>query len=259
MSYCDYGNSMRFDGDIIITDPCYVVKNNRASMEDYPSFWDYLSKATWIVDEKGQKRYHYPKPEEYPDCRIAERKDFQDGKIGDIEFRLEVELANYPRKVSDTLKAEVEKWHEAKNNWHEKNKDDWEICDYGANMEALGITHYLCASTKYGDWSCHTYTDTPEHTVLGQFCADAGLVGVFLLDEVKKYNPDYAGIEKSPHAVTLIKDFHGEISINLIEEEFCVNEEERFNEDWFPEYETEEVVSVIGKGNIDFFTCQTGL
>lgn len=259
MGYSNYSDSMRFDGDIIITDPCYILKDNRASMEDYPNFWDYLSRAIYVVDERGERKYHYPRPEEYPDCRIAERKDFQDGEMGDIEFRLEVELADHPLKVSDTFKAEIKKWHEARDKWHEKNKDDWEICNYGANMESLGITHYLCASTRYGDWSCHTYVDNPEHTVLGQFCADAGLVGVFLLDEVKKYNPDYADIEKRPHAVTLIKDFHGEVSISLVNEEFCIDEEEHFNEDWCPEYETEEVVSVVGHGNVNFFTVQTGL
>ena len=36
-------------------------------------------------------------------------------------------------------------------------EDDWEACDCGQNMEVLGIKHYICESTIYGDWGCTTY------------------------------------------------------------------------------------------------------
>ena len=171
-------------------------------------------------------------------------------------------------------------------------EDDWEVCSYGGNMEALGINHYITESTIYGDWSCTTYAiENPQEAVdklaeiskyfsdkyeeyggykgiseeqykllckecdgkqdalnlkvenIGHFCADAGLVGVFLLDEVMKYNPKYKDITDAAHCVTLIKDFHGEISINIIHDD---------------EYDEDEV-RVVGTGNINFETRQTGL
>lgn len=132
-------------------------------------------------------------------------------------------------------------------------ENDWDYCDCGDSMEKLGINIYMTESTEYGDWSCTTfkgniedfYTDeSKEHlhvevsNKLGQFCADAGLVSVFLLDEVKSYNPDVEEfIKKHPWCFTTINDFDGDVEIKSI-----------------PEIG----VSVIGKGNINFFTFQTG-
>ena len=123
---------------------------------------------------------------------------------------------------------------------NDHDDDDWERCEYGDAMEELGLTNFLCASTIYGDWSCTTYNEKNDD-VLGRFCADAGLVGVFLLEEVLKYNPKYDDIEKCPHAVTVVRDFHGEVEIA------CEVDEE----------DGEEVV-VRGTGNINFCSRQTG-
>ena len=113
---------------------------------------------------------------------------------------------------------------------------DWEKCRYGDRMDILGIKNYMCRGTIYGDWSCTTFnSDTNEP--IGEFCADAGMVGVFLLDEVLTYNPDYNDYEKIPWTTTLIKDFDGEV-------EFVVENNE---------------VLVVGKGNINFIGRQTGL
>lgn len=115
------------------------------------------------------------------------------------------------------------------------SRDDWDECSYGENMGVLGLNNYLVRDTIYGDWSCTTY-EKGTKKVLGKFCADAGLVGVFLLDEVLKYNPAYDDHLKKDWTTTLIKDFDGEV-------EFVVKNDE---------------VSVVGKGNINFFTKQTG-
>lgn len=40
--------------------------------------------------------------------------------------------------------------------------DDWNKCDYGENMEALGIHNYISESTIYGDWGCTTYQTEEE-------------------------------------------------------------------------------------------------
>lgn len=122
--------------------------------------------------------------------------------------------------------------------------DDWDACEYGEKMEVLGIHNYICRDTLYGDWSCTTYnSDTEEE--LGNFCADAGMVAVFLLDEVLKYNPDFDYHLNNPWTTTWIKNFDGEVDfvIAKIEDE---------------DYEDEEV-RVVGKGNVNFITTQTGL
>ena len=72
---------------------------------------------------------------------------------------------------------------------------------------------------------------------LGDFCADAGLVSVFLLDEVRKYNPSIdKWIEEHDWCVTKISDFDGEVN-----------------------YYVDKVgnAHIVGIGNINFFTVQT--
>lgn len=173
-------------------------------------------------------------------------------------------------------------------------KDDWDACDYGQNMEALGIKTYLTSDTEYGDWSCTTIKNDEKSQIaikeiqdnyfeafnaynfekdkekaeklqakgkeirekykdliLGSFCADAGLVSVFLLDEVLAYNPDFDYHKERNWTTTLIKDFDGDIDITHREFEYI-------DEDT-GEKKTDSEVSVIGKGNIDFYTTQTGL
>ena len=141
--------------------------------------------------------------------------------------------------------------------------DDWRACDCGQNMEVLGIKRYICESTIYGDWGCTTYkvdTDpvkiiysiaesyakedhkinfSPVTSELGKFCADAGLVAVFLLDEVRKYNPDIdKWIKEHPWCVTTIPDFDGEVN-------YYVDKQGNAH--------------IVGIGNVNFFTIQTSL
>lgn len=68
--------------------------------------------------------------------------------------------------------------------------NDWAACNYENNMEVLGIHNYMTRDTIYGDWSC-TVCNTDTNKPIGKFCADTGLVSVFLLDEVLKYNQDF--------------------------------------------------------------------
>lgn len=144
-----------------------------------------------------------------------------------------------------------------------KEDDDWATCAYGEDMEALGITHYMTRDTLYGDWSCTTFdTDTKE--AIGEFCADAGLVSVFLLDEVLKYNPYYKDHLKNKWTVTWIKDFKGTV-------EFIVKHIEGYYEEdtdyWKKgDYWEDYVLEVVGHGinkvtgkPINFVGKQTGL
>lgn len=96
--------------------------------------------------------------------------------------------------------------------WYKEHPDDWEVCSYGCKMSKLGIKHALTNGTIYGDWSCTTFEDK-TNKVLGEFCADAGMVGIFLLAEVLKYNPRFDNHIKRPWTTTLIKNFKGTVYI----------------------------------------------
>lgn len=112
-----------------------------------------------------------------------------------------------------------------------KGKSDWERCECGQNMKILGLKHYLSEPTGIGDWSCKTY-DSDTGKVLGNFCADSGSVGVFILDEVLQYNPDFDYHTKNPKTTTTIKNFTGDVEIKKENGE----------------------TKVVGKGNINFYT-----
>lgn len=158
---------------------------------------------------------------------------------------------------------------------------DWKRCDYGDDMKVLGLTAYISESTIYGDWSCSTWS-TPRKDVvaqleeintlcrkqyelvkqygrdsvqgeiyddkiadatlnlkkIGNFCADAGMVAVFLLDEVLKYNPEFDYHTEREWTTTLIKDFDGEVDYYV---------------------DNDGNAHIVGVGNTNFFTTQTGL
>jgi hypothetical protein len=121
----------------------------------------------------------------------------------------------------------------------------------GSGLSKLGFTNYIWEDTLYGDWGCTTFklkpgsankptqdlTKEDSDGTLGQFCADAGLVGVFLLDEVLKFNPKFDYHTERNWTTTLIKDFDGEI-------EYEINGDE---------------AQIRGTGNINFVTRQTSL
>ena len=105
-----------------------------------------------------------------------------------------------------------------------EEQNDWDVCDYGENMSILGINQSMSRDTLYGDWECTTFnTDTQEE--IGDFCADSGMVGVFLLDEVLKYNPDFTELLKEhPGLSTVIRNFKGTVQfiIKEFEDDFGV-------------------------------------
>lgn len=149
---------------------------------------------------------------------------------------------------SELYNKEYALLQEAYQKWKEPYLDDWERCDFGESLDKLGFTSFLSSNTYYGDWSCTTY-ESKTQKELGEFCADAGMVCVVLLDEVLKYNPDFNYHIEKPWTTTLIKDFKGEISLEIKEIPY--------------EYEgknySDKGLSILGTGNINFFTSQTGL
>jgi len=127
------------------------------------------------------------------------------------------------------------------------NELDLERCDYGNNLEALGFKNYLCESTLFGNWVCTTYKtqnpiqgikDVPKvfDNVIGGFCSIIGLVAVFELDEILRYNPDFI-IPSGCQWATTIQNFTGTVYYLVGDEENC---------------------HVVGVGNTNFITIQSG-
>ena len=146
-------------------------------------------------------------------------------------------------------------------------EDDWVTCNYGFNMEVLGFEtdKYLTHDTIYGDWSCVVIDEYNEE--LGKFCADAGLVSVFRLKDILKYNPDYDYKKAIKYnSATLIKNFTGTVKIEIIDE--MVNECENCDEHnyincrdcefYSDRYRSTgyKIASVVGEGNINFCSIQ---
>ena len=209
---------MYFKGTIVITDPCYIIRKCPIKCPNEQDF-----ELPESIDSKPFNDYSTPE-----------------------------ELA---------YKAALDKYFE-----ESRKYNDWDKCNYGENMEVLGIYNYISESTIYGDWSCTTYQTEEEPKELlesilrvlndkeyeddelpildegkaiGGFCADAGLVGVFLLDEILAYNPEWKSwIEEHSWCATIIEDFEGEV-----------------------EYYIDKVdgeAHIVGTGSINFYTAQTG-
>lgn len=258
----NYNVPFRFDGDIIITDPCYILREDKTKQlihnlvfdeVEAPKLKDYFS----VLSKYGS----FPDEEDYPDCEMLEMddprvtdhdrkfrqelyemiRDFRKN-FPDFNEELDEHLAKYTRvPYSPTYRREREVFDEAYYRYEKNNpQSDWDYCDYGESMENLGFRTFLCGRTIYGDWSCHTFDiDTKE--VIGRFCADSGQVAVFLLDDVLKYNPDFDYHINRPWTTTLIRDFHGTVELHLSEDE-----------------SGEQEVTVVGRGNVNFIGTQTG-
>lgn len=200
---------MEFDGDLLITDPCYFIKER---------------------DESGAP-------------------DWDDFMTHDYEH------ADNSKEMKKAYEEDVKRYRQARDEWDEANPSDWDVCNCGDNMEKLGFVHSMNRSTLYGDWGCTTYNlDTKQP--IGHFTADAGQVGVFLMEELRNYNPEYADeletIEKNGklYCTTILRDFKGTV-------QFVVEEEEP---------DREYGVHVVGRGinkktgePFNFITSQTSL
>ncbi len=142
-----------------------------------------------------------------------------------------------------------------------KLTDDWmelmEDFEQGTDRveNEFGITDYIWRPTIVGDWWC-SVIKTPYNPkyefekivddgnlnnitvseLLGEFTADAGLAGVFYLDEVLKLVPDI--LDTLPSCCRTIIQYEGEISCHI----YC------------------NCLSIIGKGtnNFNFLTYHGG-
>lgn len=229
----------QFNGSIVITDPCYILKDEK-NYDNMPSWCDFFSLKS---EEKsnGKILNHMPHPSDYPDYRKLSAKEIiETEKNNPLLYATYLMMIKNNRAImiSETYEREKHEYYTAKANWEKVNKTDWEKSDYGIDLSFLGFSAYMTSQTYYGDWSCSVFnTDTQKK--IGEFCADAGMVGVFLLDEVLKYNPEALNkIHNS--SFTIINNFIGHV-------EFIIEDDN-----------SETSLSIKGYGNVNFKTLQTG-
>jgi hypothetical protein len=145
------------------------------------------------------------------------------------------------------------------------NRDvDWEICNYGNNMEAFGIENYETYPTGIGDGCWNLYgCDDPDtmfdefqsaadkntypydsdeisnklYDLRQEYAADSGTTSVFDLAEVESYNPNIREyIQNHPGLVAVVENFTGEITTDYL---------------YFDDYKQ---LIIKGKGTTNFIT-----
>jgi len=140
-----------------------------------------------------------------------------------------------------------------------EDSDDWARCDYGENLKVLGIEHFITNDTYYGDWGCTvwkaaSYEECTEDNVIGEFCADAGLVSVMDWNECLQYNPDMEQwVKDHDWCATVIKDFHGIVEMRAFDVKYISSFDGN-------EY-TDTVLELFGvsDGKVVFIAKQTSL
>jgi hypothetical protein len=110
--------------------------------------------------------------------------------------------------------------------------------------KAESIKSGMFTDTLYGDWSCHVF-DIDTEKPIGQFCADAGMVCVYPLDEPLLDKEAVEEFLKKDWCATVIKDFTGDVSFVR----HAGKEGEYGFEDW---------LTVEGRGSVNFSGRQTG-
>lgn len=131
------------------------------------------------------------------------------------------------------------------------------------NFKSVGVEHSMVRDTLYGDWSCTVYnTDSGE--VLGNFCADAGMVSVLSLDEILQYNPEFDYHITKPWATTLIRNFKGSVQFMVKEDRWVLDRDTSYGK--AGEELVDYYVEVVGNGintktgePLNFIGAQTGL
>lgn len=103
---------MKFKGDIIIADPCYICKK-KEEVEKFPRAKDYFS---------------HSKKKDYPDYR----------KMSDEEIKALEEDTGFPEEFlleewihkSEQYEEENKRYEAAIQEYRKNNVDDWELCKY---------------------------------------------------------------------------------------------------------------------------------
>ncbi|WP_373261956.1 hypothetical protein [Hungatella hathewayi] len=228
---------MEFNGDIIITDPCYICKD-KEKVSTYPDRSDFIM---------------YDSEAEYPDYREMTQDEI---KRLDPLSRRQIERDPEKGYISKQYQEENNEYEKVIEKYYQNNRSDWKLCNCGYDMEKLGITQYMTRDTLYGDWSCTTY-DLNTKDVIGEFCADAGRVSVIALTDVLKYNPGFDYHKKKAWTTTWIKNFKGTVQF-VVTYEAGVDKEGCNWEDYSVEVVGHGINKITGNV-IDFVGRQTGM
>lgn len=178
---------MKFKGTIIITDPCYIMRDYE---ETYPKFetWPGLegvSQSTKFGDYTEEQMRAYRCYEKA--CRAWEEEYDDWDKCYYGENMEALGIHNYI--TESTIYG------------------DWGCTTYKIKENPYEVVDNLVEASEKGD------DYGVKYSKLGDFCADSGKVSVFLLNEVRKYN---LGIDEwiASHdwCVTTIPDFDGEVN-----------------------------------------------
>lgn len=136
------------------------------------------------------------------------------------------------------------------------NDEQYDNSNGYSNLENIGIKNYISHSTLYGDWSCTTFnTDTEK--AIGQFCADAGMVCVVPLNETVTLSDEYNNIKDKEWTRTIIKGFTGHVYVDFKTDSGIYDDDTPYHkkgDKWSYDY-----IEIVGEGNINFRTIQTGL
>ena len=108
------------------------------------------------------------------------------------------------------------------------SEEDWQLCQWGKHMEKLGIKDFL-----YVDYEEATPTVIDEDgNILGTFCTDSAVVVIMRLNDLLTYNKSFDQHITYPKNWTIIKNFIGTITSEVIGEKSFI----------------------VGKGNVSFQT-----
>jgi hypothetical protein len=94
--------------------------------------------------------------------------------------------------------------------WSKEHQNDWSKCELGTKMNNLGIKTFLTHDTLCGMSKYRLYTDSYLNDK-GEFDSTSGLLSVFLLEEVLKYNSEYD--KHNTGSSIIVKDFKGTVQI----------------------------------------------
>lgn len=113
-----------------------------------------------------------------------------------------------------------------------KSEEDWQLCQWGKNMGALGFENVLHI-TSGDEYGCQVL-DVDTDKKIGEFCTDSTLLIVTYFEDVLKYNPDFKDHINWPDSNAIIKGFDGEVTATVEQDSFFIT----------------------GKGNINFKTIE---
>ena len=97
-----------------------------------------------------------------------------------------------------------------------KDVPDWDKCSLGSRLFRFGFTSEKTkvSRTGWGDGVWEIFNENTKE-IYGQFAADSGQTGIFSLDEILRYNPDFLDMKHLVHLATIFWDFTGDIDMKF--------------------------------------------